>query len=97
MADTGPGLTPGQLLQLFEPFNRLGREFGEQEGTGIGLVMTKYLIEIMGGVIGVSSIPDAGSVFWVDVDLIAAPPGCPQLSEVQGQPLCVHCGVRKSC
>lgn len=97
VTDTGPGLTHEQIEQLFQPFNRLGREFGEVEGTGIGLVMTKYLIEIMGGEIGVSSTPGKGSEFWVDVDQIDALPGCPQLNEVPGQPVCVHCGDRKSC
>jgi CheY-like chemotaxis protein/anti-sigma regulatory factor (Ser/Thr protein kinase) len=71
--DTGPGLTTEQLGQLFQPFNRLGQETGGEEGTGIGLVVTKRLVELMGGVIGVESTPGVGSVFWVEMPLTAAP------------------------
>jgi len=67
--DTGEGLTGDQLAQLFQPFNRLGREGSAEEGTGIGLVMTKRLIEMMGGVIGAESVVGSGSVFWVELDL----------------------------
>ena len=51
--DTGEGLSPEKLAQLFQPFNRLGQEASTVAGTGIGLVMTKRLVELMGGVIGV--------------------------------------------
>jgi len=69
--DTGAGLTADQLSQLFQPFNRLGQQSGGEEGTGIGLVMTKRLTELMGGVIGVESTVGVGSTFWVE--LIRAP------------------------
>ena len=65
--DTGAGLTPDQLDHLFEPFERLGRETGLIEGTGIGLVVSKRLVELMGGHIGVQSSVGLGSVFWVDL------------------------------
>jgi len=71
--DTGPGLTPEQLTQLFQPFNRLGQEGNTVEGTGIGLVVTKQLVELMGGVIGVESKVGVGSVFWVDLPASSAP------------------------
>lgn len=71
--DTGVGLTPEQLAHLFQPFNRLGKEFGPEEGTGIGLVVTKRLVELMGGSIGVDSVDGVGSVFWIDFRLTAAP------------------------
>ncbi|AWL05835.1 ATP-binding protein [Massilia oculi] len=65
--DTGQGLNPEQLANLFQPFNRLGQEAGAQEGTGIGLVVTKRLVELMGGEIGVTSSPGVGSVFWIEL------------------------------
>ncbi len=73
VADTGAGLTPDQLLQLFQPFNRLGQEGKSEEGTGIGLVVCKRLVEIMGGAIGAESIVGKGSVFWIELDLTAEP------------------------
>jgi signal transduction histidine kinase/AmiR/NasT family two-component response regulator len=71
--DTGAGLTSEQLAQLFQPFNRLGKESGSEEGTGIGLVVTKRLVDLMGGTIGAESTVGLGSVFWVEFRLAAAP------------------------
>jgi PAS domain S-box-containing protein len=71
--DTGAGLPPDMLMQLFQPFNRLGQERSTEEGTGIGLVMSKRLVEMMGGVIGVESTVGVGSVFWFELNLAAAP------------------------
>jgi CheY-like chemotaxis protein len=71
--DTGPGLTPEQMAQLFQAFNRLGQEAGSVEGTGIGLVVAKRLVELMGGVIGVESAIDVGSVFWFELNAVAEP------------------------
>ena len=71
--DTGPGLAPEQLAQLFQPFNRLGKETTAVEGTGIGLVVTKRLIELMGGTIGAQSVVGVGSVFWIELNLTAVP------------------------
>ena len=65
--DAGAGLPPEKAAQLFEPFNRLGQESGGEKGTGIGLVVTKRLIELMGGAIGVESTVGVGSVFWVEL------------------------------
>jgi PAS domain S-box-containing protein len=71
--DSGPGLNPEQLAQLFQPFNRLGQEAGSVEGTGIGLVVAKRLVELMGGVIGVESKVGAGSTFWFELTSVAEP------------------------
>ncbi len=72
--DTGSGLHEDQLAALFEPFNRLGQEAGSEEGSGIGLVVTKRLVELMGGKIGVSSQLNIGSIFWIELDGAAPPP-----------------------
>ena len=72
VTDTGEGLTPDQLKQLFQLFNRLGKEAHIGEGTGIGLVMSKRLVELMGGVIGVESTVGVGSIFWVELSLASA-------------------------
>jgi PAS domain S-box-containing protein len=65
--DSGAGLPPEKLVQLFQPFNRLGQEAGTEEGTGIGLVVTKQLVELMGGTIGVESTVGVGSEFWIEL------------------------------
>ncbi len=70
--DTGQGLSAEQLTQLFEPFNRLGQESGTTAGTGVGLVISKRLVELMGGRIGVESTVGVGSTFWFELQ--AAPP-----------------------
>jgi PAS domain S-box-containing protein len=71
--DSGAGLVPEKLAQLFQPFNRLGQEAGGVAGTGIGLVVTKQLAELMNGVIGVESTVGAGSVFWIELLSTVAP------------------------
>lgn len=68
--DTGAGMSSEQLIQLFQPFNRLNQESGKEEGTGIGLVVAKQLIELMGGKIGVESTPDVGSNFWFELNSV---------------------------
>jgi signal transduction histidine kinase/ActR/RegA family two-component response regulator len=73
IADSGAGLAADKLTQLFQPFNRLGQEANVEEGTGIGLVMSKRLIELMGGAIGVESTVGKGSVFWIELNQSAAP------------------------
>ncbi len=67
--DTGQGLSPEKLKQLFQPFNRMGQQAGSEEGSGIGLVVSKRLVELMGGRIGVESVVGVGSVFWIEIHL----------------------------
>ena len=71
--DSGEGLSADKLAQLFQPFNRLGQEAGAEEGTGIGLVVSKRLAELMLGEIGVTSTVGVGSVFWVELDSAVQP------------------------
>ena len=71
--DTGDGLEPEKISQLFQPFNRLGQEARGVAGTGIGLVVTKQLTELMDGTLGVESTLGVGSVFWVELRSTAAP------------------------
>jgi len=73
ITDTGSGLSPGQVGQLFQAFNRLGQEAGGEEGTGIGLVVARRLVELMGGTIGVESTVGTGSVFWFELLSVAEP------------------------
>ncbi|MEO8134641.1 MAG: ATP-binding protein, partial [Betaproteobacteria bacterium] len=89
--DTGEGLAPDKLAQLFQPFNRLGQEAGAEEGTGIGLVVSKRLVELMGGAIGVESTVGVGTLFWIELNLAEAP----QLPAGADQPPApVQAGVR---
>ena len=78
--DTGIGLRPDQLESLFQSFNRLGQEAGEVEGTGIGLVVTKRLVELMGGTIGAHSTQGMGSVFWIELG--ASEPAVPRVGDL---------------
>ncbi|ELX12220.1 PAS/PAC sensor hybrid histidine kinase [Janthinobacterium sp. HH01] len=73
VTDTGAGLSSEQMEQLFQPFNRLGQEDGAEEGTGIGLVVTKQLTELMGGAIGVESEVGVGTTFWIELTSSSEP------------------------
>jgi PAS domain S-box-containing protein len=70
IADTGCGISPDRLGELFKPFNRLGAEFGEVEGTGIGLVITKQLIELMQGELKVDTRLGEGSIFTIRLKMV---------------------------
>jgi PAS domain S-box-containing protein len=81
---TGEGLTSEQIDHLYQPFNRLGKEDSVEEGTGIGLVVSKRLVDQMGGAMGVVSVVGAGSLFWVELALVAAPELYGPLTEPTG-------------
>jgi PAS domain S-box-containing protein len=92
--DTGEGLSEDKLTQLFQPFNRLGQEAGAEEGTGIGLVVSKRLAELMGGEIGAESDVGVGSVFWIELDSAVQPElvfSANELAEISKVP--VHHGA----
>jgi signal transduction histidine kinase len=73
--DTGNGLSPEGISHLFHPFNRLGQETRAEEGSGIGLAVSKSLVELIGGTIGVDSTVGVGSVFWFELDLASTAQG----------------------
>ncbi len=73
VADTGIGIRPEHMAALFEPFERLGAEASPIEGTGLGLALSKGLVEAMGGTIHVCSEPGAGSTFIVELDGAPSP------------------------
>ncbi|MDE3086764.1 MAG: response regulator, partial [Acidobacteriota bacterium] len=72
--DTGPGIPLEQQDLLFLPFSRLGAERSGVEGTGVGLALSKQLVELMGGAIGVESAAGYGSTFWVELQTGAPAP-----------------------
>ena len=75
VTDTGVGITAESLPLLFTPFERLGAENTDVEGSGMGLALSKRLVEAQGGEMGVESIAGAGSTFWIDLPVAAAPLG----------------------
>jgi signal transduction histidine kinase/ActR/RegA family two-component response regulator len=103
VTDTGAGIPPAKLDLLFQPFQRLGAEQTTVEGTGLGLMLSSALAGLMGGRIGVESVVDRGSSFWVELkraepqDRVAA--GAPsgtaaaQASEAQGTLLYIEDNV----
>jgi CheY-like chemotaxis protein len=86
--DTGEGLSEEKQAKLFQPFNRLGQEGGSDQGTGIGLVVTKRLVELMGGTIAVSSSVGMGSTFSIEL----RPSSAPQLATDTTEPTAVAQG-----
>ena len=84
--DSGQGMTEDQLERLFQPFERLGQETGAIKGTGIGLVVSKRLVELMGGQIGAQSAVGVGSVLWVELLATVALPLAPTAPGKRGAP-----------
>jgi PAS domain S-box-containing protein len=81
VTDEGPGVSPALRHRLFAPFDRLGVEASATEGTGLGLALSKALVEHMDGTIGVDSTPGEGSTFWLEL-----PVATPAASEPSGEP-----------
>jgi CheY-like chemotaxis protein len=73
VSDTGHGIPADKLALLFQPFNRLDAEHSEIEGTGIGLIITRRIVEMMGGTVDVESTVGAGSTFWIELPRDALP------------------------
>jgi signal transduction histidine kinase/CheY-like chemotaxis protein len=92
--DTGQGIAADQLTAVFEPFNRLGQEHGEIEGTGIGLTITRRLVEAMNGTIAASSTPGQGSEFVVTLAVAAVQPAAAAAAAATtgaaGEPCAAH-------
>jgi PAS domain S-box-containing protein len=70
VSDSGLGIPPSRIKELFQPFSRLDAEYSDIEGTGIGLTIAKRLVELMGGSIGVNSIEGKGSTFWLKLPYV---------------------------
>jgi len=84
VSDDGPGIAPEHIVRLFTPFDRLGAEASGIEGTGLGLVLSRQLVEAMGGVIGVESHVGEGSIFWFEIALAENEPGEQQIETRSG-------------
>ena len=74
VADTGNGITAENQRKLFQPFERLGADRTKIVGTGLGLALSKKMVELMGGSIGVESVPGAGTTFWLQFGLFEGEP-----------------------
>lgn len=81
ISDTGEGLTAEQQARLFVAFERLNADQHAIEGTGIGLALSKRLVELMGGEIGVESTPGSGSTFWVRLPIAAGREAQPHIDQ----------------
>jgi PAS domain S-box-containing protein len=84
VTDSGEGIPADKQARIFNAFDRLGEERGVIEGTGIGLVITKRIVEAMGGKIGFESCVGQGSTFWLEFPLSAFHQSVPPQAAVSG-------------
>lgn len=84
--DTGPGIDPSLQTKLFEPFQRLGQENGAVQGTGIGLALCRELAQLLGGTMGVHSLPGQGSRFWIELPFVPCGTAEPDTKVPSGAP-----------
>ncbi|MFU8788930.1 MAG: PAS domain S-box protein [Methylobacter sp.] len=82
VSDTGRGIPAARLQELFQPFSRLGAEESDIEGTGIGLTISRRLVEMMGGHINVQSEEGTGSTFWIELPGVESAEGGAENSEI---------------
>jgi CheY-like chemotaxis protein len=73
VTDTGTGIAPEKVARLFTPFDRLGAEQTGIEGTGLGLALSRRLVEVMSGEIGIRAQAEPGSTFWIDLPQSSSP------------------------
>lgn len=98
VTDTGHGIPPEKMARLFTPFDRLGAEESGVEGTGLGLALSRRLVEAMGGTVGADSAVDRGSTFWVTLPRVESPAATAtlpaeasaQMSGAAGTVLCIE-------
>ena len=81
VTDTGIGIPEARQHELFQPFNRLGAAQLAIEGTGVGLALTRRLVEAMGGSVGFTSVQNVGSSFWIDLPVYARGKGAPGMED----------------
>ncbi|MGH2528362.1 MAG: ATP-binding protein [Actinomycetota bacterium] len=86
VTDTGPGIPPDRIDRLFNPFERMGAEQGEIEGTGLGLALSKRLVEAMGGTISLEATSDRGTTFFIQLPRAEPPVSAHELAEKPSPP-----------
>jgi PAS domain S-box-containing protein len=81
ITSTGEAISAENILKLFDPFERIGAEKTETQGTGLGLTVVKSLIEAMNGTIGVESLPGEGNTFWIELPMMGSQKSNKELTE----------------